>query len=93
MSDPTNRPGSDEEWEALVRQLHRQPAPQPRPFFYARVHARLLAELAPRPTGLPGWARRPAFVALLSILMLAMSRDGADLRPASRPSQLQSFTR
>lgn len=78
-----------------MRQLQHQPAAQPQPFFYARVHARLLAELAPRRTWLPGWARRPAYVALLGTLVLAMSSDGAMLRPApaaSQPSPLPPST-
>ena len=85
MSDLTSRPDSDEEWEELLRRLRHQPKAQPKPFFYARVHARLVAELAPAPW-LPGWVRRPAYVALLGALVLAVSGDGAALRPAAAPA-------
>lgn len=85
MPDPAVRPGSEPEWEALMHQLRRQPKPQPRPFFYARVRARLTA---PRPW-LPGWGRLPAYLALLGLLMLAVSGDGALLPAAAShyPSQ------
>ncbi|QKG57253.1 hypothetical protein GKZ68_11870 [Hymenobacter sp. BRD128] len=89
MSDSTSRPGSDEAWEELLRQLRNQSKAQPPPFFYARVQARLAAEPAPA-SWLPGWARRPAYAALLGALVLAVSGDGAALRPAklaSQPSQ------
>ncbi|MDO7887595.1 hypothetical protein [Hymenobacter cheonanensis] len=85
MSNSAPRPGSDEEWQALLGQLRHQP--QPKPFFYARVHARLSATRAPR-AGLPGWVRRPAYAALLGALLLAVSGDGAALRaaPPARPA-------
>ena len=93
MPNPDSYAGSDEEWQALLRQLRRQPAPQPRPFFYARVQARLGARRQSALARLPGWLRRPAYAALLGVLILAVSGDGAALRAApaaSRPSQLPS---
>ena len=85
MSKPVLRPGSDEEWDALLRQLRQQLPAQPRPFFYARVQARLAAgPPAARATWL-GWVRRPAYVALLGLLGLAMSRDGIMPAPATTP--------
>jgi hypothetical protein len=79
-----------------MQQLRQAPA-QPQPFFYTRVHARLLAELAPRRTWLPSWARRPAYVALLGTLVLAMSSDAVALRPATAATHsnqpLPSLTR
>ena len=81
MSDPTVH-DPDEEWDALLRQLQRQPVPQPRPFFYARVHARLGAGRPLAGSWLPGWLRRPAYVVLLGALGLALSGDDAALRPA-----------
>jgi len=83
MPDPVVRPGSEEEWEALLHQLRQQPKVQPRPFFYARVRARLTT---PRPR-LPGWGRVPAYLALLGLLMLAVSGDGALLPPAAAAGQ------
>lgn len=85
MSKPPLRPGSDEEWEALLHQLRQLPPAQPRPFFYARVRARLAAHPA-RPAAWYGWldsVRRPAYVALLGLLGLAMSGDGVVLPPAA----------
>ena len=91
MRNPTPPPGADQEWHDLLGQLRRQPAPQPRPFFYARVQARLAARQASPLSWLPGWLRRPAYAALLGTLVLAVSGDGAALRaaPAAHyPSQL-----
>jgi hypothetical protein len=82
MSDSDFRPGSDAEWAALLRQLREQPKAQPRPFFYARVQARLAARHGPAPGGLPTWARRPAYAALLALLVLAVSGDGPAPHPA-----------
>ncbi len=97
MRNPTSHPGADQQWQDLLGQLRRQPAPQPRPFFYARVQARLSAQRATPLPWLPGWLRRPAYAALLGMLVLAMSGDGAALRAAptaSHPSQLpQPFPR
>ncbi len=67
----------------MLRQLRQQPQTQPRPFFYARVQARLAARQAPAAAWLPTWARRPAYAALLGMLVLAVSGDGAALRPAA----------
>jgi hypothetical protein len=89
MSKPALRPGSDEEWEALLHQLRQQPPAQPRPFFYARVRARLTAQ--PPRAGRLGWVRRPAYLALLGLLGLAMSGDGVVLPPATaHPSGQQA---
>lgn len=82
MSDSPLRPGSDEEWQELLRQLRHQPQAQPQPFFYARVHARLSARQAAARAGLPGWVRRPAYAALLGALLLAVSGDGTALHAA-----------
>ncbi|MGI4742345.1 MAG: hypothetical protein ACRYG7_44880 [Janthinobacterium lividum] len=82
MPNPAVRPGSEEEWEALMRQLRQQPKAQPRPFFYARVRARLPA---PSPW-LAGWGRLPAYLALLGLLTLAVSGDGAMLPPTTATS-------
>jgi hypothetical protein len=90
MSDSVNRLGSDEEWEQLLRQLRDKPKAQPKPFFYARVQARLAAELAPA-VWLPSWARRPAYVALLGALVLAVSGDGAALRPTTLADQVGGY--
>jgi hypothetical protein len=86
MSDSDFRAGSDAEWNDLLRQLRQQPQAQPRPFFYARVQARLAARQAPASIWLPAWARRPAYAALLGALVLAVSGDGPALRPAEPAS-------
>jgi len=85
MSKPVLRPGSEEEWEALLHQLRQTPPAQPRPFFYARVQARLAAQ-SPAPKAiLLNWVRRPAYVALLGLLGLAMSGDGVVPPPPAAP--------
>ncbi|MET4076080.1 hypothetical protein [Hymenobacter sp. UYCo722] len=83
MSDSAARPDTDQEWEALMRQLRTQPPAQPRPFFYNRVRARLATE-ARRPW-LPGWVRRPAYAVLLGALVLALSGDDAGLTSGAAP--------
>ena len=85
MSNPTPRPGSDEEWAELLRQLQRQAPAQPRPFFYARVRTRLAARLPPETHWLPNWMRRPAYVVLLGALGLAVSGDGVAPTPHRGP--------
>ncbi len=87
MSDFDFYPGSDAEWADLLRRLRQQPKAQPRPFFYARVQARLAARQAPAAGWLPAWARRPAYAALLGALVLAVSGDGPALRPAAPSGQ------
>ena len=83
MSDPAVRPLSDEEWKGLMRQLRAQPQVRPRPFFYARVHARLTADASATSPPLPAWLRRPAYAALLAALVMTLSGDGAALRSAA----------
>lgn len=90
MPNPAIRPGSDEEWEALLRQLRQPPKAQPRPFFYVRVRTRLAAQPSAARHGLPGWLRRPAYAALLGALVLVVSRDGATLHPTAAPGHYQS---
>jgi hypothetical protein len=81
MSNPASRPpGPSRAWEELLQQLRQQPKAQPQPFFYARVQARLAAQRQPRDWRLPGWARRPAYAALLGTLLLLVSGDGVALR-------------
>lgn len=89
MSKPVLRPGSEEEWEALLHQMRQAPQAQPRPFFYARVQARLTAGPSPK-AGRLGWVRRPVYVALLGLLGLAMSGDGVVLSPAQPAPTSQS---
>ena len=83
MSNPVIRPNSDEEWEDLMHQLRSQAKAQPRPFFYARVQARLAPERPIASAWLLSWVRRPAYLALLGALVLAVSGDGAALPPVA----------
>ena len=83
MSDSVVRPSSDEEWEALMYQLHNQPKARLGPFFYTRLHARLAADAAAKSPLFPAWLRRPAYVALLGALVITLSGDGSALRPAA----------
>ena len=83
MSDSAPRPVPDEAWDDLVRQLRTQPQAGPRPFFYARVQARLAADVAAKSPALPGWLRRPAYAALLGALVITLSGDGTARPPAA----------
>ncbi|MCR5887097.1 hypothetical protein LRS06_04755 [Hymenobacter sp. J193] len=80
MSDSAPRPHADEEWEDLLRQWRAQPAPQPRPYFYSRVRARLISETAERRPH-RAWVRWPAYAVMLGIVLL-LSGDGAALPSA-----------
>jgi hypothetical protein len=92
MSNQASGSGPDPaEWADLLQQLRQQSAVGPRPFFYARVQARLAARHEALGAWLPGWARRPAYVALLSALILAVSGDGVALRPAATASPYPTY--
>ncbi|OGX86113.1 hypothetical protein BEN47_13505 [Hymenobacter lapidarius] len=83
MSDSAFRPAPDEEeWEDLMRQLQDQAQGQPRPFFYNRVSARLSSRPLAPGRAVPLWMLRPAYAALLGVIMLALSGDVGALRPA-----------
>lgn len=84
MTDLDSRARADAEWAALLRQWQAQPPAQPRPFFYQRVRARLVADAAARPL-LPAWLRRPAYAAVLVLLGVALSGDCTALASA-RPT-------
>lgn len=86
MSNPVIRPGSEEEWEELMRQLRTQAQVPAHPFFYARVQARLSTALGAKSSWRRSWVRRPAYAALLGALVLAVSGDGAALPPPPVPS-------
>ena len=83
MADFPIRPDADEAWDDVLRQLHRQPSAQPRPFFYGRVQARLAAQTSAEKDRLPAWLRRPAYAVLLSALVFSLSGDGPGLRARS----------
>lgn len=87
MSDTPLPPRPDEEWDDLLRRLRQQSAASPQPFFYARVHARLLASAGRASSPfywLPHWLRRSAYATLVGALVLAVSGDGAATTHGSR---------
>jgi hypothetical protein len=83
MADSPLRPDADDAWDTLLGKLGRQPNPQPRPFFYSRVQARLAAQPPANSDLLPAWLRRPAYAALLGVLVFSLSGDGPGLRAGS----------
>ncbi|RZK95318.1 MAG: hypothetical protein EOO62_30065, partial [Hymenobacter sp.] len=92
MSDSDLPPGSDQEWETLLRQLRQQPPAEPRPFFYARVHARLLAQATTSNILLSKRLRKPAYAAIFCALVLAVSGDGAVTPTPATSLRTSSFT-
>jgi hypothetical protein len=76
MSNQLNLPEDDEAWTTLLRSLPPQAPPEPRPFFFARLQARLDAQ-KPQPTTLPTWLRRAAYAFSLGALVLALNADTA----------------
>ena len=91
MSDSANRTAADEEWNNLLRQWRNQPNAQPRPFFYSRVRARLVAEAAAERQPLHTWLRWPSYAVMLGILLL-LSGDGAAPRSAESANQPQLYS-
>lgn len=86
MSDSTNRPEAEEEWENLLRQWRTPPDAQPRPYFYSRVRARLSPENAAPRLPVPTWLRWPAYAVMLGMLLL-LSGDEAVLGSVNLPHQ------
>lgn len=87
MSEPAFRSAPDEEWDALMRQLHDRPKGAPRPFFYSRVTARLTAVSEPKSPFWPEWILRPMHAALLAALVLSLSGDGRALHATAGASR------
>ncbi|SFQ61226.1 hypothetical protein [Hymenobacter arizonensis] len=85
MANSSVRPDSDPAWDDLLRQLRHRPAAQPRPFFYSRVQARLVAKASADKNLLPGWLRRPAYAALLGALVFSLSGDGSGSTTPNHP--------
>ncbi|MGI4834793.1 MAG: hypothetical protein ACRYFK_15160 [Janthinobacterium lividum] len=86
MPNPIWRPGSDEELDDLLRRLRERPTASPPPFFYGRVRARLARSAQASLFWLPYGLRRPAYAALLGVLILAVSGDGATTTASRRPA-------
>ncbi|MBT9394008.1 hypothetical protein KLP40_12620 [Hymenobacter sp. NST-14] len=86
MSDATNRPGAEEEWENLLRQWRTPPDARPRPYLYRRIRARLRPETAAPRLPVPTWLRWPAYAVMLGMLLL-LSGDEAAVRSAGLPQQ------
>lgn len=89
MLDSAFDPTPDEEWEALMSRLRAQPLARPRPFFYARVNARLTATAQARTMPLPAWLLRPAYAVLLGAVVLTLSGDGRVLPPLALPAAIK----
>ncbi|MBW3129352.1 hypothetical protein [Hymenobacter profundi] len=88
MSDSTNRTEADEEWETLLHQWRAEVAVPPRPYFYGRVHTRLVNAAAKRPP-LRTWRHWPAYAVMLGILLL-LSGDDAGLHAVSGGAQQEN---
>lgn len=79
MSPIDHLPEEEEEeaaWLARLRPLRGPEPPAPRPFFYARLHARLVTAQAPAAAWL-GWLRRPAYALSFAALVLAANAGAA----------------
>ncbi|QDA60647.1 hypothetical protein [Hymenobacter jejuensis] len=74
MSDQWNLPEDDEAWTTLLRSLP-QGQLEPRPFFFARLQARLATQ--PPLLALPTWLRRSVYAFSLAALVLALNADTA----------------
>lgn len=74
----------DTAWTARLRPLREPALPEPRPFFYTRLEARLKAQTAP--LTLPWWLRRPAYATSLVLLVLALNAGAALHYARQRPA-------
>lgn len=74
MKDSSEKFNEPDRWETDFRQWGRRSQPELRPFFYARLEARLrsgLDQSVEPAMWLPFWLRRPAYAyAALSLLVL-----------------------
>lgn len=83
MNEPSNVPNESDRWETDFRRWGKRPQPEPRPFFYTRLQARLNQSVEAA-TWLPWWLRRPvyAYAALALLLLLnlgaVLSLTGTD---------------
>ncbi|WP_020604714.1 hypothetical protein [Spirosoma spitsbergense] len=98
MNQSTNEPNEPDRWETDFRQWGQRPQPEPRPFFYTRLQARL-NESVESATWLPWWLRRPAYAysALCMLVLLNVSvattianTPAADDEPTTVASAFQS---
>ncbi|WP_156126254.1 hypothetical protein [Hymenobacter sp. DG25B] len=89
MSDSAARPNADDEWENLLRQWRTQPAPQPRPYFYSRVCARLVSEADGVRPAVRAWFRWPAYAAMLGIVLM-LSGDDITLHAADSANRYEA---
>lgn len=74
-------PSDDQAWHELLCELREQPV-APRPFFYTRLQARL-ADAPPTLVAASGtgWLRRPAFAAVMALLMVVLHADSVSSSP------------
>lgn len=82
MSDSVNRTKADEEWDDLLHQWKAEIARPPRPYFYGRVHNRLMNATGAQHPPLRTWRHWPAYAVMLGILLL-LSGDDAGLHAVS----------
>ena len=75
MSNPLNLP-EDDAWTMRLRALQPHGPAEPRPFFFARLQARLAVQ-HPQPTLLPSWLRRAAYAFSIGALVLVLNADTA----------------
>ena len=74
MDESTNKPNEPERWETGFQQWGKRPQPEPRPFFYTRLRARLNQSVESA-VWLPFWLRRPAY-AYAAFLLLVLLNAG-----------------
>lgn len=76
MAHLLNSPEDDDEaWTTLLRSPPSSP-PEPRPYFFTRLQARL-ARQQPQPPVIPRWLRRAVYAFSAAALVLALNADTA----------------
>ncbi|WP_236648716.1 hypothetical protein [Spirosoma sp. 209] len=78
MNDSTKKPAGSDDWETDFQRWGKRSLPEPRPFFYTRLQARL-AQSGESAGWLPWWLRRPAY-AYAALSLLIVLNAGAVIR-------------
>ncbi len=84
MNQSTSEPNEPDRWETSFRQWGQRPQPEPRPFFYTRLQARLNQSVESA-TWLPWWLRRPAY-AYSALCVLLLLNVGVAATVANTPA-------
>jgi anti-sigma factor RsiW len=79
------------EFQQTMALLDEWKAPEPSPFFYTRLQARLREEMARKPHGWLLWVRKPALAVALAVMMvmsITLFRTDSGIHLRTRPKEM-----